>query len=436
MSAIISLSSWPRAILHIDGDCFFASCEVAKNPALKGKPVVTGLERGIVSSLTYEAKALGIKRAMSLVEVKKLVPSVILVPSDYETYSLYSVRMYNIVRRYTSIVEEYSIDECFAELTGLRGPMHMSYEEMAVKIKHDLDTELGITFSLGLAPTKVLAKIASKWAKPSGLTVISGRDIEYYIKDLPVSKVWGIGPQTTAYMNTLGIRTTGQFMTKDKDWVVANFSKPHQEIWQELRGQSVYDLVTTPHNAYQSISKTKTFTPPSCDREFVFSQLSKNIENAFIKVRRHQLATKKIFIFIKTQDFRYRGIELKLSQHTDMPLELIPLVRIAYQQIFVADKLYRATGVVLIDLTENKNNQLDLFTSVIHVEKMSRVFQSFDELADKYGKHVLFIGSSFKAITGRQYQGERGVATERKNNILKGETKRRRIGLPMLGSVV
>ncbi|MCK4799371.1 DNA polymerase IV, partial [Candidatus Parcubacteria bacterium] len=148
----INLFDFPRAIIHIDGDSFFVSCEIAKNPKLKGKPVVTGLERGIVSALSYEAKEKGVKRAMRIDEVKKICPDAIFLSSDYETYSLFSLRMYNIVRRYTPAVEEYSIDECFADLTGLRRSLGMSYENMASKIKNELDSELGITFSVGLAP--------------------------------------------------------------------------------------------------------------------------------------------------------------------------------------------------------------------------------------------------------------------------------------------
>src|SRR6266704_1894990 len=116
----LTLHAFPRAILHVDGDAFFASCEQSRDPKLRGKPVITGKERGIVSSMSYEAKARGVTRAMKLSEVRKLCPDAIILPSDYETYSLYSQRMYEIVRRYTPEIEEYSIDECFADLTGMR----------------------------------------------------------------------------------------------------------------------------------------------------------------------------------------------------------------------------------------------------------------------------------------------------------------------------
>lgn len=186
----LNLADFPRAILHIDADCFFVSCEIALNPKLRGLPVVTGKERGIASAMSYEAKALGVTRGMSLPEIKKICPDAVILPSDYETYSLVSVRMFDIVRRYTPQVEEYSIDECFADLTGMQRPLKMDYQTIAAKIKHDLDTELGMTFSAGLGSTKVLAKVGSKWKKPSGITIIPGNRAHLYLEKLPLEKIW------------------------------------------------------------------------------------------------------------------------------------------------------------------------------------------------------------------------------------------------------
>ena len=222
----LTISRYPRAIIHIDGDAFFASCEQSRNPSLRGKPVVTGKERGIAASMSYEAKARGVTRGMRIRDVLRVCPDAMILPSDYETYSLLSMRMFAIVRRYTPDVEEYSIDECFADLTGLRRPLRMSYETMAARIKHDLDTELGFTFSVGLALNKVLAKIASKWQKPSGLTVIPGRDIHRYLAKLPVDQVWGIGEQTTAYLHKQGIRTALALARRPESWVRARLTKP------------------------------------------------------------------------------------------------------------------------------------------------------------------------------------------------------------------
>ena len=427
----LSIHGFPRAILHIDGDAFFASCEQAGDPALRGKPVITGKERGIVASMSYEAKARGVTRAMRLFEVKKLCPDAVLLPSDYETYSLLSKRFFSIVRRYTPEVEEYGIDECFADLTGLRRALRMNYIEIARRIKNDLDAELGFTFSVGLAPNKVVAKIGSKWNKPSGLTAIMARDIHVYLKALPVEKVWGIGPQTAAYLEKQGIRTALAFARRGEGWVRAHLTKPFCEIWRELRGEFVIPLETSEKTTYASIQKAKTFTPSSSDREFVLAQLSKNIENATMKARRYGLAARGAVIFIKTQDFRSAGMEVRLSRPTAFPNDILLAVTPAFDELFHPALSYRQTGVVLIGLEEDRTVQLDLFGAALRAEQMRRLYGSVDEVRRKYGKHAVHLGSSFLANQFAQHLGERGDIPKRKETLLKGESERKRLGIAM-----
>jgi len=397
--------------------------------------VITGKERGIVSSMSYEAKARGVTRAMKLSDIKKICPDAIILPSDYETYSLYSKRMYEIVRRYTPDIEEYSIDECFADLTGMRRVNRMSYEDMAIKIKHELDTELGMTFSIGLSVNKVMAKVGSKWRKPSGLTIIPGINIHLYLENLSVGKIWGIGPNTTEYLSKLGIHTALEFARKDVDWVKSHLSKPFQEIHSELNGNFVYGLTLGEKNIYASISKTKTFTPPSTDSSYIFSQLSKNVENACIKMRRHGLFTKQCAFFLKTQDFRYHGGEISLSSAVSTPQEILQIIRSRFDKLIKPNVLYRATGVVLMNLTLDNPSTIDLFGNAARIEKVNRIYDAVDHISEKYGKHAIFLGSSFTAMQGSSHRGDRGENSERNANILKGETKRKRIGIPFLGKV-
>lgn len=429
----LNIRSFPKAILHIDGDAFFASCEVAMNPALRGKPVVTGKERGIASSMSYEAKAMGVKRAMTISQIKKVCPDAIILPSDYETYSLFSKRMFNIVRRYTPQVEEYSIDECFADLTGLRAPLHMSYEEMALAIKEELESELGMTFSLGLAPTKVLAKIGSRLNKPSGLTIIPGNKIEDFLKDLPVVKVWGIGSQTSQYLNKLGVFTALHFAERPREWVEEHMNKPYQEIWHELQGTSILPVSIEEKHDYLSISKTKTFTPSSNDREFVYSQLSKNVENACIKARRHNLAARKVFFFLKTQEFGYHGLEFTLTNALSLPHEIMGVIKENFEEVFRSTSRYRATGVVLMDLIPQELEQIDLFGTVAELSRWRRVYAAVDALDDKFGKHTVFLASTMRALTTSAHMNARGDRPKRLETILKGENQRQRLAIPMLG---
>jgi len=440
--------SFPRAILHVDGDSFFAACEIARNPRLKGKPVITGKERGIVSACTYDVKARGVTRGMRLDEARKLCPEAIILPSDYETYSLFSERMYEIVRRYTPAVEEYSIDECFADITGMRRVNKMNYRDMAHSIKRELEVELGITFSIGLSATKVLAKVGSKWKKPDGFTVMPLNEVPKFLAKTPVGFVWGIGPNTAAYLNKFGVRTALDFMRKDEPWVRAKTSKPIVELWHELNGTSVLELTTEKKTTYQSIEKTKTFTPPSRDERFIFSQLSKNVENACIKARRWNLASPEVSFFLKTQDFKYHGFAIRLPYPSNVPQDILREIRTYFPQVFRKGTLYRTTGITLTRLQSADAAQLDLFGTVEESEGRRIIFESVDAISERYGKHSVFLGSSFDAMKygahSIQQNGaahcplkrdERGDAPERTRQLFKGETSRRRLGLPMLGEV-
>ena len=428
----ITISSWPRAILHLDADAFFASCEQAMHPELRGKPVITGRERGIVAAASYEAKARGVKRGMRLSEVKKVCPDAVLLPSDYETYSLFSLRMFEIIRRFSPDVEEYSIDEAFVDLTGLRRSFHGSYGIIAEKMQKSVEKELGITVSVGVSLSKVLAKIGSKHNKPNGLTLIPGRDIHLYLDKLPVEKVWGIGPNTTAFLGKFGITTALQFARKDEAFIRKYLSKPYQEIWHELNGRSAYPVVTEAKQTYQSISKTKTFTPPSNDATFVFAQLSKNLENACIKARRYKLSAARIIVFLRRQDFKDSGVEIKLSSPTAYPANLFSALSEGFNSIYNSRELYRQTGVVLAGLVSEENIQHSLFDDIVKIEKLEKIYKAVDSLSERFGKHTIQHASSMPAKLQAQHEGDRGDSPQRKENLFKGEDRRQRLGLPVL----
>ena len=427
---IFKFSSWPRAIVHIDGDAFFTSCEEAIHPELRGSRSLPEANAVLWPARAIAAKNIGIKRGVPLHEARKICPGLIILPSDYETYSLFSRRMFSIMRRFTPDVEEYSIDEAFADITGMRRALHSSYEDIALQMKKKIERELGITVSVGLSITKVLAKVASKYQKPAGMTVIKGRDIAQYLNNLPVEKIWGIGPATTNYLAKLGIRTALAFAQLPEKTVRKKFTKPGVEIWQELRGDSVYPVTSEEKSSYASISKTKTFTPPTSDADYLFAQLMRNMESACIKARRYALAPKKIEVFLKKQNFDSAGSEAALSRPCACPLEFSDVVRDLFDACYHPCELYRATGVILLDLVADGNLQYTLFDNSVQAEKIKDLYDVADELGQKFGKHTVHLGSSH--LIEKRGKGRRGVPTTREQTQLRGETKRRHLGLPLI----
>jgi DNA polymerase-4/DNA polymerase V len=358
---MFQIYSWPNVILHLDGDAFFASVMQAIRPQLKGKPVVTGRERGIATAVSYEAKKMGVKRGMRIFEIKKICPECLILTSDYETYQLFSQKMFTILRSFTGEAEEYSVDEGFADLKGLRRPLNASYFEIGKMIKEKIENSLGISVSVGISVTKSLAKLASSANKPSGLTVVDGRSIEKLLRDIPVGGIWGIGENTAAYLNKLGIKTALEFANQKEDFIRKYFSKPYFEIWQELRGVKVYGLNYSSKTTYRSMMKSQTFNPPTSNPDVLWAKLSDQIERAFQRARRFNYRVGEITIFLKTQDFNYHTARIKLSEATAYPLLIRAEIKQAFIKIYQKNTLYRATGCYLGNFQEDKNFQASLF---------------------------------------------------------------------------
>jgi DNA polymerase-4/DNA polymerase V len=387
-----------KIILHIDGDAFFVGVEVAKNPKLKGLPVVTGEERGIVSALSYEAKALGITRGMPIFKVKREFPTVIILPGDYKAYVKYSGMMFDIVRRYADDVEEYSIDECFADLTGLERTLKMTYRQIAERIKKEVNEELGLSVSIGIAPTKCLAKVASKFVKPNGLTVIEKETAKDFLSKTPIEKIWGIGPKTSEVLIRKGILTAQDFAGKSLGWITNNFSKPYEVIWKELNSILVLEIDTSTKTSFSSIQKTQTFHPDTNDKTFLLSQLSKHAEDACRKARYYKLVPKKISFFLKDKNLKYYTCLASIPNPSNTPENIIALINENFDKIYAKRLLYRTTGVILQDLTLNYVSQNDLFGNTVKTDKFELIHKQIDSLEQKFGKDVVYLASTQNAL--------------------------------------
>jgi DNA polymerase-4 len=393
LNRVITLHSWPRAIAHIDADAFFASVEQALHPEFRGKPVITGAERGIVAAASYEAKALGVKRGVPLSEVTRICPECILLPSDYETYSLFSKRMFSILRRFSPQVEEYSIDEAFVDITGTRRVHRTGYKEIGRMMQDTIERELGITVSVGVSLSKTLAKLCSKYRKPHGLTAVPGRNIHLLLNKTELRRVCGFGPNTVALLQKYGLKTALDFVERDESFAEALLGKNGVDLWNELRGEYYYPVTTEAEHKQASISKFKTFTPPSNKRDVVFARIVRNLESACIKARRYGLAARRIVAILRKQNFESDGLETKLNRPSASPLELMGALTGMFDELYRTGALYRATGVVLADLTDAPDFQLGLFEDPVRAINVRRVFDAVDEANRRFGKHSVFMGS-------------------------------------------
>jgi DNA polymerase-4 len=287
-----------RRILHIDMDAFFSSVEEKRNPELVGKPVVVGGEgdptkRGVVSTASYEARKFGIHSAMPLRTAYRLCPDAVFLPVDYEEYSRVSEEVKTILRELSPIVEDVGIDEAFLDLSD----SDKSSEEIAKEIKRRIKEEIGLSCSIGIAPNKLLAKIASDMQKPDGLTIITEDDIQSRIWPLSVRKLWGVGPKTEGYLKEMGIQTIGDLASLPLDRVIEEFGHSYGNYLHEAsRGIDESPLVTN-------------WEPKSISRETTFQR---DVDNWQVLARTLAELTKEVVINMKGEGYRGRTVTVKI----------------------------------------------------------------------------------------------------------------------------
>ena len=258
----VTLAAGARRIIHIDMDAFFASVEQLDDPSLRGRPVAVGgdpAQRGVVSAASYEARAFGVRSAMPMSRAVKLCPSLIRRPPRFGRYVEVSLRMCDILRKWTPLVEPISLDEAYLDVTECGPPA----SEIAARLKTEIRTELGLTASAGAGPSKLIAKIASEVGKPDGLTVVKPARVESFLAPLPVSRLWGVGPVTERKLAALGIQTIGQLAHASPDTVAARLGPSSAMLIQLARGQD--DRPVVPDRKTSSISCERTLTEDTRD---------------------------------------------------------------------------------------------------------------------------------------------------------------------------
>ncbi len=302
----------PRKIIHFDADCFYAAVEMRDNPALRGIPLAVGGpadRRGVVATCNYEARAFGVRSAMPTRHALKLCPQLQVVMPDFARYKVASQAIFSIYREYSELIEPLSLDEAYVDVSACS--VHSgSATRIAQEIRARVKAETGLVVSAGAAPNKFLAKIASDWHKPDGLFVIRPQDVDAFVAQLPVEKLFGVGPRTAEKLHRLKLFTCADIRTRDLPFLRAQFGKLGTALYQSARG--IDTRMVRNNHVRKSISVETTFAHDLFGFEDCVRQLPELHADLIGRIERNhaQALIQKTFVKLRMDDFKVRTLEV------------------------------------------------------------------------------------------------------------------------------
>jgi nucleotidyltransferase/DNA polymerase involved in DNA repair len=384
--------------LHADGDSFFVACELSVRPELRGLPVIVGADRGIAVAMNTEAKKLGVSRGMPIFKIKKLMPEVVILSHDFDLYLAISKKMRQILSSYFNEIEEYSIDECFA----LVHPSEVKYfggeEKLMNELKREIENTLKVTYSLGLARTKALSKLASKLEKPNGkVMLLSKSDGVRALQATSIDDIWGIGSRTIPRLRKLGIKNAFDFVNSSDAAISKDFSKPLLVLKRELAGEQILEVESdTDPRGQKSMQSTSTFRPASTDPKIIWREIAENTEHVCMNAREMSLLSNKVSYFVKTSQFKYFFNEVKMSEYTSDPGTILNSIEAGFLKLLPAKQRIRSTGIILHDLIRAEEAPLDLFGKQKNALKNIIIEQAADAIRQKHGIETIKRASSLR----------------------------------------
>jgi DNA polymerase-4 len=374
-----------RTILHVDLDAFFAAVEQRDRPELRGKPVIVGgggpNDRGVVSTASYEARRFGVRSAMPLRTAAALCPDGIFVPVDGRKYTAESKVVLRIMRRFTPLVEPVSIDEAFLDVTA-SAALFGSGREIGVAIKRSIVEETQLTASVGVAPSKLVAKIASDLRKPDGLVVVEPGEEQAFLAPLPISRLWGIGERTAAALREYGIMTLGDLQRTPEDLLVRGMG-PHAATLR-ARALGVDEAPVSDGSAAKSISHEHTFDVDTRDHEVIEKTLLAMADGVASRLRKSGLMAGTVHVKVRDSRFNTVTRQKSLPEPTDLT-EPIWHAALDLARPEVRGKLIRLLGVGTSNF--DRPSQIGLFAE--EDERRRRAIVASDRLRKRFGDRIV-----------------------------------------------
>lgn len=385
--------------MHIDLNAFFATAEELRDPSLVNKPLIVGssAKRGVVSTASYAARKYGIHSGMPTYQALQLCPFAIIKPVDFPYYEMLSNSFFSYVKRYTKLIEVASIDECFADMSeaiqGKEDP-----EAFFKSLQDGLVNEIGLKCSIGVAPTKWLAKMASDMKKPMGITFLRRKDLEERLYPLPIEAFFGIGKKTSPKLRELGIKTVGDFALqaeKDDPSLVKLLGKSFFWAKEVVFGRGD-DIVSPNIEEAKSLGRSVTFEDDTADYNEITSTLSSLCKDVASSALSSGLVGKTIMVQIKDPAFKTHDKSLTLTEATSSEEEIYKVALSLYEKNFLSQTI-RLVGVSLQNLANPRDEEVQMsLWNYKDYEKMDKTKLLINELNRKLDKPVLMRGSEAK----------------------------------------
>jgi len=382
-------ASLARVILHLDMDAFYAAVEVREAPALAGKPLIIGHRgrRGVVSTCSYEARKFGVHSAMPSLSAERLCPQAVWLPGRMNLYVEVSAEIRRLLDDVSPLVEPLSIDEAFLDLSGIASDLTAG-AAIALALKQRIRAEQRLTASCGVAPNKFLAKIASDLEKPDGLVVLPLTAVETRLWELPVGRLWGVGPKTEARLVAAGLRTIGDIAAADE---TALASRVGTELAAHLkalaRGEDQRPVESD--RVAKSISEERTYGEDLRDPDVIDRLLLERAEGVARELRRQGLLGRTVHLKVRTGDFTTWTRARTLPEPTDLAEEIVRVARQLFaERISLGRQGVRLLGVGISGLGSPAAGQGSLFADD-SMEKVRRLTRAADAVRERFGEQAV-----------------------------------------------
>ena len=378
-----------RIIMHVDMDAFFASVEQLDHEEYRGKPLIVGGigGRGVVSTCSYEARKFGVHSAMPTAKAMKLCPQGIFIQGNYPRYAEVSQQIFDIFDHYSPLIEPLSIDEAFLDLTGMERLMD-SPRQYALKLKQEIKEKTGIVASVGIAPNKFLAKIASDLDKPDGLVIVNKDRVQEFLDPLPVRRIWGVGAKTAAILDRMRVKTIADLRKMSYEELHKTFGdKTAQHLF--LLAQGIDERPVAPRGRAKSIGNETTFSEDLQSAEAALEVLLYLSVKVGWRLRQAGFKAKTVQLKLRQSDFSTFTRQKQLFEPSNFDNDIYTAIKELFENLNIT------RGIRLLGVSTTGFEEMESL-SLFHDEKKDRLYQAIDDINSKFGKLGVIRGALLK----------------------------------------